>query len=320
MEGTVLQIPLICHEICKYLPVTDLIQCRRVNRDWNLTVGRILKKRGVENGPMIKITNTACSYKDISAHLKFLADRKTYFIEWVRAYKLDISIHSFHNMSEPRIRDFMADVVKLITLHGQQVVSIDLKYKDMWDNLLTEVLIDSHFKILFNGLKEIRFAIARLHHYNPEEPLCMIETLNSIPNLTRLTLCYTRTFQSHDEPFDYFCSILSKLDRLPQLEQLTVSMTYLSFFIFNGLPEMSSLRLLRIFVQGKARRNIVLLVFLCEKCPSLKELILIRLDSLPMCCNCNNKLFLNNDPDWLNFTRKLEILFPNLKIVVEKRY
>lgn len=300
--------------------------CRRLNHYWNSSTVKILKERGAWNGPTIKITNAKTKGKDIATHLRFLSDgRKFKSLEWIRTYKLDVSMDGTNNISEQSIPDLLGHCVKLVQVHGQQVVSMDLKYKDLSDTLLIEVLNNPNFEILFTELKEIRFAVARLHHSSPEDPQHLVRTLNSIPNLTRLTLCYTRMFQHQhhkfaaDDPCDFYCMALSKLKRLPKLDQLTISLTNLGFWFFKDLAEMSSLKLLRIMVQGEADFFVKIFEFLREKCPSLRELYLIRLgeqESWPQ----STQDFPDSEPDWLENTRKLKLEFPNIKVVVDKRF
>lgn len=311
----------IFDKICRFLSNKDLLACRRLNCYWHSSTVRILKERGAENGPMVKITNGKSKGKDISAHLKFLGDRKYKPVEWIRTYKFDVFMDGSADTSEQSIPNFMGHCVQLIKLHAQRVVSMDLKYQDMSDALLIEILNSSHFQTLFTALKEIRFAVARLHHSSPEDPQYLVKTLNSMPNLTSLTLCYTRMFQEFmtDDPCDYFCLTLSKLNRLSKLEHLTISLNYLSFCFINDWNVMSSLQFLKIFVQGEADLNRAVFEFLRNKCPSLKELYLIRLGALASWSNSPED-FPDNEPDWLERTRELEIEFPRIKIVVEKRF
>ncbi len=289
-----------------------------MNHVWNSSIVKTLKKRGVENGPMIKISNAKSNGRDISTHLKFLADRKFKSIEWTRAYKLDVFMDGPVQSTVP---DFMRLCVNLMKLYGQQVVSMDWKYQDMSDVLLIEVLNDPNIKTFFPQLKEIRFAVARLHHCSEEDPQYLVKTINLMPNLTKLTLCYTRMFQQImvDDPCDYYCLTLSKLNRLSMLEHLTISLNYLSFCFINDLDTMSSLKLLRIFVQGEADFNCALFEFLRVKCPALQVLYLIRLGSLASWSNSPVD-FPDNEPDWLEKTRQLELKFPNIRVQVEKRF
>lgn len=307
--------------ICRFLPNKDLLTCRRLNHYWNAALVKILKLRGPVAGPTIIITNAKTKGKDISSHLKFLGDRKFKSIEWIRYYKFDVFMDGTRNISEPNIPDFMERCVKLVTLYGQQVVSLDLKYQDMSDVLLIEVLRCPRFKTVFAELKEIRFAVARLHHTSEKDPQHLVKTLNSIPNLTKLTLCYTRMFQQFmaDDPCDYYCLTLSKLNRLSKLEHLTISLNYLSFCFIKDLYIMTSLKFLKIFVQGEADFNCALFDFLRKKCPALQELHLIRLGALASWSNSGED-FPDNEPEWLEKTRQLELEFPNIRVVVEKRF
>lgn len=321
LSCSLLIIMQINDKICRFLSTKDLMTCRRLNRFWHSSTVRILKERGAENCPMVIITNGKSKGKDISAHLKFLRDRKYTSIEWIRTYKFDVFMDGPQNTNEQSTPNVMGNCAKLISLYGQQVVSMDLKYQDMSDVLLTEVSNNPHFSTLFTGLKEIRFAVARLHHSSLEDPQCLVNMLNSMPNLTRLTLCYTRMFQQFmaDEPCDYFCMTLSELNRLSKLEHLTISLNYISFCFIKDLNIMQSLKFLKIFVQGEADLNLALFEFLRKKCPSLKELYLIRLGALASWSHAHED-FPDNEPDWLTRTRQLEIEFPRIQIVVEKRF
>lgn len=311
----------IFDKLCRLLSNKDLLTCRCLNRYWHSSTVKILKERGAENGPTIKITNAKSKGKDILSHLEFLGDRKYQAVEWIRTYKLDVFMDGSQATSEQSIPNFIAHCVQLVKLYGQHVVSMDLKYQDMSDVLLIEVLTNANFQTLFTLLKEIRFAVARLHHSSPEDPQHLVQTLNSIPQLTKLTLCYTRMYQQFmdGEPSDYYCLTLSELNRLPKLEHLTISLNYLSFCFIKDLDVMPSLTFLKIFVQGEADLNLAIFEFLRTKCPALKELHLIRLGALASWSDSHEE-FPDNEPDWLERTRRLEMEFPNIRIVVEKRF
>ncbi|KAJ6640966.1 hypothetical protein Bhyg_05899 [Pseudolycoriella hygida] len=90
MNGNVLEIPLICDKICKYLPTKDLLTCRLLNHHWNSATARIIRLRGAENIPIVNLT-----IENIDDHLTFL-DRRTHAsnemepLEWTRNYQLNI--------------------------------------------------------------------------------------------------------------------------------------------------------------------------------------------------------------------------------------
>lgn len=309
--------------ICKFLSNKDLSTCRCLNKLWSSLVFNALKKRSTnDSGPTINLSNVRSRGEDVSEYLKFLVGRKFKSIEWCRACKLTVFMDGKRNIASECVPTFIEQCARLVKCYQQSIPSITFMYHDLSDVLITEVVDNADFQCMFGGLEEIRFSVARLHHcYIKEDPAHLIRLLNSMPILTKLTLCYSRMFQQFlaDEPTDFYCSALSGFKRLSQLIHLTITLNYFSAALLNNLNTMSSLTLLRIFVQGEADFNPKLFDFLRSKCPALKELHLIRLGALDAWSDAGHE-FPCNDPEWYTNTRRLEAEFPHIKIVVEKRY
>lgn len=283
--------------------------CRRLNLYWNSAVGRTLKKRSAENRPIVKLINS----DQLASHLKFLENRKP--IGWYRAYKFDM----FMDVFSSTIPGFIIDGLKLIDLYNQNVVSIDLKYKHMYDQRLDVLLNNSGFVRLISGLKEIRFAVAHLYHKDLQY---LIEILNKIPNLTRLAFCYSGMYMERvpDEQCDYYSKSLNQVNCVSKLTHLTVCVNYLKFNFIENLTMMANLKFLKIFIQGEPPAFVPgLFEYLRTKCPALKELYLIRLGALKSWCSTEND-FPDNEAEWLRINLQLENEFNQIKIVVEKRY
>ncbi|KAJ6640975.1 hypothetical protein Bhyg_05908 [Pseudolycoriella hygida] len=220
MATNPLNIPLICDKICTYLPTRDLVHCRQLNRHWNATAGRIIRRRGVNHFPIVRV-----KLSDLTPpgrHIAFLNRRIDVFkdgqpFEWIRKYEITIKLDRrvCAQISEQRINDFFENARDLTALCGAPVVSLFFYVGDRQHDKVSMsfIRILSKMDYLKSTLDELKFRIPyRLCRY-----ISMMSPV--LPNVkkVRIHLC--------GQSDDHFTMVENLVLRFPELKQLQLSGT-----------------------------------------------------------------------------------------------